>query len=225
MKRNFLLLFFSFLIVFSVTTSATQFKSELWNAPNDLAEYIVTKVIDGDTIDVEKLGRIRYIGVDTPETKHPTKEIEPLGIEAYELNKKLVENKYVKIETDTQQKDKYGRSLAYVYVNKTFVNAYLIESGYAQILTIPPNIKYTNTFQTLQSEAREANRGLWAINITKNPKKDKEETKNITVYITRTGSKYHRYNCRYLAKSRIPINLKEAKSKGYSPCSVCGPPR
>jgi micrococcal nuclease len=123
-------------------------------------------VVDGDTIQVCCIGwkreKVRYIGINTPETKHPTKEVEHFGEEAAEANRKLVDGKTVRLEFDVQQQDKYGRTLAYIYLEDgTFVNAWLVENGYAMVMTFPPNVKYEGLFRKLQREAREARRGLW----------------------------------------------------------------
>jgi len=105
---------------------------------------------------------VRYIGIDTPETKHPTKEVEHYGTEASEANRKLVDGKTVRLEFDVQQFDKYGRILAYIYLEDgTFVNAWLVENGYAMVMTVPPNVKHQEMFLKLQREAREDRRGLW----------------------------------------------------------------
>jgi micrococcal nuclease len=126
----------------------------------------VVRVIDGDTIQVccllEDLQRVRYIGINTPETKHPTKGVEHFGKEASEANRKLVSGKIVELEFDVQQWDKYGRVLGYIYLQDgTFVNAWLVEHGFAQVMTVPPNVKHQDLFLTLQREVREAGRGLW----------------------------------------------------------------
>lgn len=122
----------------------------------------VARVIDGDTIKLSNGERVRYIGIDTPELHHPKKPVEYLAKEAKEFNERLVGAKVVRLEFDVEKRDKYGRLLAYVYVGDTFVNAKIIEEGYAQILTIPPNVKYAEEFLRLQRKAREENRGLWA---------------------------------------------------------------
>ena len=133
---------------------------------SDSAVVQVVRVIDGDTIQVccvfgDRV-KVRYIGVDTPETHHPMKGIERYGMEAAEANRKLVDGKTVRLEFDVQQLDKYGRTLAYVYLEDgTFVNAWLVENGYAAVMTIPPNVKHQELFLKLQREAREARRGLW----------------------------------------------------------------
>jgi len=88
--------------------------------------------------------------------------VEPYGMEAAEANRKLVDGKTVRLEFDVQQFDKYGLTLAYVYLDDgTFVNAWMVENGYAMVMTMPPNVKHQGLFLKLQREAREAKRGLW----------------------------------------------------------------
>ena len=123
--------------------------------------YLVKRVIDGDTIKLSNGETVRYIGIDTPETKHPKKPVQYFGREAAAANKKLVGGKRVRLEFDAQKRDKYGRLLAYVYVDDIFVNAWLVENGFAQVMTIPPNVKHQELFLKLQREAREKKRGLW----------------------------------------------------------------
>ncbi len=132
----------------------------------DPASVQVVRVIDGDTIRVccvfGDQVTVRYIGVDTPETHHPMRGVEPFGKEASEANRKRVDGKTVRMEFDVQQFDKYGRILAYIYLEDgTFVNAWLVEHGYAMVMTFPPNVKYEALFLRLQREAREGKRGLW----------------------------------------------------------------
>ncbi len=133
---------------------------------SDSALVQVVRVIDGDTIQVccvfgDRV-KVRYIGVDTPETHHPMRGVEPYGMEAAEANRKLVDGKTVRLEFDVQQLDRYGRTLAYVYLEDgTFVNAWLVENGYAMVMTVSPNVKYQELFLKLQREARGARRGLW----------------------------------------------------------------
>lgn len=122
----------------------------------------VARVIDGDTIKLINGERVRYIGIDTPELHHPKKPVEYMAEEAKEFNEKLVGGEVVRLEFDVERRDKYGRLLAYVYAGDTFVNARLLEEGYAQTLTIPPNVKYADEFLRLQRKAREENKGLWA---------------------------------------------------------------
>lgn len=129
-------------------------------APADTA--IVKKVIDGDTITLEDGSVVRYIGIDTPETVHPSKPVQCFGQEASKKNKELVEGKRVKLEKDVSKTDKYGRLLRYAWVDDIFVNDYLVRQGYAYSYSYPPDIKYQDQFLQAQNEARENNRGLWA---------------------------------------------------------------
>jgi micrococcal nuclease len=119
----------------------------------------VTQVIDGDTIAIEGGYRVRYIGIDTPET-YP--EMEAFGAEAWQANRLLVEGKVVRLERDTSQEDKYGRLLRYVYANDIFVNAELVKLGLAEAKSYPPDTKYQDYLEELEAEARQAGRGIWA---------------------------------------------------------------
>lgn len=121
----------------------------------------VLNVIDGDTIKLSDGRVVRYIGINTPETKDKRKGIECFGKEAFEKNKELVEGKEIRLEKDVSEKDKYGRLLRYVYVDEIFVNDYLVREGYAYAVTYPPDVKYQKQFKEAQDEAIENNRGLW----------------------------------------------------------------
>jgi len=132
--------------------------------PSGLETAKVVKVIDGDTIDVLIDGneyRVRYISINTPETHHPTKGVEPFGPEAAEANKALVAGKTVKLETDVSETDQYGRLLRYVYVDALLVNEELLRLGMAQVATFPPDVKYVDRFLAVQREAQEAGVGMW----------------------------------------------------------------
>ena len=134
-----------------------------WSTPAPVAGTVV-RIVDGDTIHVRIGGRVekvRYIGVNTPEVHHPTKGEEPGGREAAEVNRRLVEGQAVRLELDVQERDRYGRLLAYVWIGDLMINAELVRLGYAQVMTIPPNVRYQEVFLKLQREAREAGRGLW----------------------------------------------------------------
>ena len=155
-----------FLLILLLASSFVQadFQSESWLVPPGLPEYQVIRVIDGDTILVRGLGKIRYIGIDAPELRHPTKGEERFGFEAYEYNKKLLRDKLVKLEFDIERRDKYNRVLAYVYAGSIFVNANLVEAGYAKVMTVPPNVKYRKLFLYLQERAKKDRRGFWGLN-------------------------------------------------------------
>lgn len=128
--------------------------------------YPIKKFVDGDTFwvddDTEKGIKIRLIGVNTPETVHPRKPVEYYGKEASNYVKETLKGKKVRLEFDIERKDRYGRTLAYVFLRDgTFLNAELIENGFGQVMTVPPNIKYSEKFIKLEREARRNNRGLW----------------------------------------------------------------
>ena len=132
----------------------------------------VVAVVDGDTIKIDRgqgIERVRYIGVDTPETVHPSKPVEFMGKEASAANKALVEGREVLLERDLTELDRYGRLLRYVWVEDpsspsglTFVNAALLAGGFAQVVTYPPDVRYVDLYLDAQREAREQGRGLWA---------------------------------------------------------------
>jgi len=127
-----------------------------------IEEILVKRVIDGDTIELSDGRRVRYIGMNTPETVDPRKRVECFGHEASVENKQLVEGKIVRLEKDVSETDKYGRILRYVYVGNMMVNDYLVRQGFARVETIPPDVKYEEQFITAEKEARENNRGLWS---------------------------------------------------------------
>ncbi len=121
----------------------------------------IIRVIDGDTIEIQGGDKVRYIGVDTPETIDPRKPVQCFGIEAFNKNKELVEGKMAQLEKDITERDKYGRLLRYVWVGDVFINLELIKQGFAYSYSYPPDIKYQDLFIKAQQEAREAKRGLW----------------------------------------------------------------
>ena len=123
----------------------------------------VARVIDGDTILLEDGTRVRYIGVNTPETVHPKKPVEYFGKEASAENRRLVEGKTVLLEYDVERLDRYGRTLAYVWLGKTLINGHLVKNGFATVTLYPPNMKYATYLKALESEAKQNGRGLWAV--------------------------------------------------------------
>jgi micrococcal nuclease len=123
------------------------------------------EVVDGDTIKVSISGTVytvRYIGMDTPETVHPSKPVEFMGPEASAANRGLVSGQTVYLEKDVSETDRYGRLLRYVWLaNGILVNEELCRLGFAQVSTYPPDVKYQDRFLAAVREAREAERGLW----------------------------------------------------------------
>lgn len=136
---------------------------------------LVSRVVDGDTLLLESKEYVRLIGIDTPEMHESnklnrdaqrsgqnTEAIKQLGRQSYEFTKKLVQGKRVRLEFDVERYDKYKRILAYAYLEDgTFVNARIIQEGYASVMTYPPNVKYADLFLKLYQEARQNRRGLW----------------------------------------------------------------
>lgn len=129
-----------------------------------LSQYtaVVSHVVDGDTIVLANGDKVRYIGADTPETKHPYKSVQYFGKKAFEFNEKLVKGKKVRLEFDVQKRDKYDRLLAYVWVDQTLVNAQLLKHGYAKCMNILPNVKYLEYFAFLEFKSKKDRVGLWA---------------------------------------------------------------
>ncbi len=124
----------------------------------------VTRVVDGDTVEVALPGGIkdvRYIGIDTPESVAPDQPVECFGERASALNRRLVEGKRVVLVFDQERRDQYGRLLAYVYVGDLFVNAKLVRDGFARTLAISPNTEHATLFDRLEQQAGNAGRGLW----------------------------------------------------------------
>lgn len=125
--------------------------------------FLVTRVVDGDTIQIETGQKVRYIGINTPESVDPRRAVQCFGDEASGYNKKLVAGQKVKLVKDVKDMDKYGRLLRYVYLpNGDFVNLKLAREGYATVMTIPPNVKYAALFIEAVRKAREAKLGLWS---------------------------------------------------------------
>ncbi|MEW5762326.1 MAG: thermonuclease family protein [Bacillota bacterium] len=138
-------------------------------------EALVIKCVDGDTVHVRVGGRtekVRFTGVNTPELHHPQRGAEPFGREAAVYTKHRLLGKRVYLELDVQERDRYGRLLAYVWlmppagrteeeVRRKMFNAELLLRGYAQVMTVPPNVRYADMFVKFQREAREKGEGLW----------------------------------------------------------------
>jgi micrococcal nuclease len=124
----------------------------------------VERVVDGDTIVLRGGERVRYIGVDTPESVKPGSPVECFGKAASRANARLVEGERVLLRYDVERRDRYGRTLAYVRRARDglFVNAELVRRGFATPLSIPPNVAHAGEFRRLARAAREAGRGLWS---------------------------------------------------------------
>ena len=156
--KNQLIFLFTFLFFFA----QAQLQENTW--------YKVSKITDGDTFYVttsssEKY-KIRLIGIDAPETRNVGVKVrkEYFGTEAKIFVTQILKNKKVKLTFDVQKTDRYGRVLAYVYLeNGIFLNQYLVEKGYAVVSTFPPNVKYVEVFTKAEKLARNKKLGLWKV--------------------------------------------------------------
>ncbi|WP_079477000.1 thermonuclease family protein [Marinococcus halophilus] len=125
----------------------------------------VTNVVDGDTIDVnykDTEERVRLILVDTPETKHPNKGVQPYGPEASEYTTETLDGEKVRLEIGEEKRDQYDRLLAYVYIDGENFNETLLRDGYARLSVYPPNTKYQNSFEDAQSKAQAEDLRIWS---------------------------------------------------------------
>ena len=122
---------------------------------------VVAKVIDGDTIELADGRKLRYIGIDTPETVDPRRAVGCFGPQASAKNRELVLGKEVILEKDVSDTDRYGRLLRYVYLDGVMVNDLLVRFGFAQASSYPPDVKYQEKFRTSQAQAKQEQLGIW----------------------------------------------------------------
>jgi micrococcal nuclease len=204
-------------------------------SPEPTKPLTCSRVVDGDTIHLSDGRKVRLIGVDTPETVHPSKPVERFGKEASAYTKALVEGKEVVLDYDQEKTDKYGRTLAYVYLKDgTHVNAAIIQNGYGFAYTKYP-FKYMEQFRNLERIAREQKKGLWAdetqtangisqpvpqINPINSSVSNTQSNEQL-VFVTKSGTKYHKQNCSYLKSNGGSFDIKQAEMSGYGPCSKC----
>ena len=195
--------------------------------------YKVVRVIDGDTVKIDYNGKatnVRLIGVDTPETVHPSKPVEAYGKEASNFTKNLLLGESVYLRFDTDRMDTFGRLLAYLYraPDGLFVNLEIVRQGYGHAYT-QFSFKHMELFRYYGNRARTAGKGLYGVpqarvtSLSVESAAVESESEG-EVYVTRTGKKYHQEGCTSLRRSKIPISLAEAK-QGYGPCGRCNPPR
>ncbi len=159
----------------------------LQKGPKERLEFLVTKIIDGDTVQVSENGlpdgpkkTVRYIGIDTPETVKPNSPVECFGKEASSKNAELVLGKFIRLERDVSDTDRYGRWLRYAYVTGTslrasatsatsaepgsseiFINLALVREGYASASAYPPDTKYQDELKAAERSAQSNEAGMW----------------------------------------------------------------
>ena len=166
-RRNILIFnkftaLFIFAVLFFSLTSCGNDSSSSQNEKR----YSLRHVVDGDTIEVSTLKRVRYIGIDTPETRKKENgewifRPERYAVEAKKRNEELVSGKMLEVEFDEEKKDRYGRYLAYVYADGEMINLQLLKEGLATVYTFPPNLRYYKEMVKCQREAFDGKMGLW----------------------------------------------------------------
>jgi endonuclease YncB( thermonuclease family) len=177
-------------------------------------------VDDGDTIVVVGGERVRYLGINTPEVTHKDEPGEPFGDEAKAFNKKLVQGRWINLELAEQQRDPYGRLLAYVFLaDGTFVNGELVRQGYAHLLRKQPKLRYWERLLALQRQALKEKKGMWSLPVVK-PEKFYIGNKRSWIF--------HRPHCQFGRKTAAGNILRfrdcyEALYHGFSPGRRCKP--
>ncbi|MGQ4664896.1 thermonuclease family protein [Metabacillus halosaccharovorans] len=173
---------YSFFLIVLTFTLITGCGSEQTNST--LLDAEVTKVVDGDTLHVMISGKketIRLLLVDTPETVHPTKQVQPFGPEASNYMKEKLNGEEVQVELGIGERDKYGRLLAYVYHDNQMINKLLLEKGLARVAYVfEPNTKYIDEFNEIQKQAQNEQVGIWSLEnyATENGFQDETQVEN-----------------------------------------------
>ena len=196
---------------------------DCWLAPHPealAAGALVKWVNDGDTVILSGGTKVRYLGIDAPEIAHDRKPAEPYGKEAKALNKKLVLSRRVKLELEDEKRDRYGRLLAYVFLEDgTFVNGELVRRGYAHLLRRQVKLRYWERLLGLQRQALKEKKGIWSL-----PVKKPEE-----YYLGNKRSwVFHRPHCSLglntTARNRVRFQERHrAVYQGFSPGRRCKP--
>ena len=152
---------------------------------------LVARVVDGDTVELANGRRLRYVGMDTPELYSGP---ECYAVEATQRNRELVEGRWVRLEKDVRETDRYDRLLRYVWVDlgrgEFMVNGQLLLEGHAQVATYPPDVRYVDWFLELQRQAREAGRGLWSACVA--PTATPTSSDALGLHQRRAGRRAHR---------------------------------
>ena len=199
--------------------------------PAQTNTYKVLRVVDGDTFTVDFNGteeKVRLIGVDTPESVHPdaSKNTEA-GTAASEYTKSLLTGKDVTLEFDVQERDKYGRLLAYAYVDGYMLNKKLLQDGYAVIATYPPNVKYLEDFKAIAG-SKTAESDQASGNASQSQSTSAGNIAEAAYIGNANTKKFHVASCSSVKKmsneNKIALaNRTDAISRGYDPCGICNP--
>ena len=176
------------------------------------------RICDGDTVVLHDGRHVRYIGINAPEIAHKDQPAEPFGYAAKRLNERLTLNQIVRLSTDKERKDRYGRLLAYVFLaDGTLVNAEMLYRGYAHVRAQHPNVAYEQALLSAQQEAMSAGRGFWG-----HWKAAKGR------YIgNRRSKRFHLAACPFGQRTGPSNRIRFARVRdafwhGYAPCQKCG---
>lgn len=195
-----------------------------------------TRVVSGDRIEAQVGGesvlRIRYLGVQLPASDDPSPRLRVLNRKALAFNRQLVENKPISLEFESTEPDEAGRLAAYVFVEKTFVNAELIRQGYARVAEASPEFQLKSYFQKQEEKAFEEGLGIWAAQAEVPLQPDVRQQPPSPLagkYLASKQSKvFHYRDCRW-AERIVPGNRlffdsrDEAVASGRRPCKICTP--
>jgi micrococcal nuclease len=174
-------------------------------------------VSDGDTIVLTDGRRVRYIGINAPEIDHEDQKAQPFGYKSRIFNKQLVSRRKIRLEFDKGRHDRYGRWLAYIFLSDgSFLNARLLQAGYAYYLFRKPNLKYDTILLKAQREAMRSKKGLWH---------RWQEKKGIYIG-NRKSRRFHLTACPFAQnikrKNRVEFETKwDAFNAGYAPAKKC----
>ncbi len=176
----------------------------------------VTRVVDGDTVILERLGRARLIGVDTPESVRPDYPVEYFGREAAAFTRKSLEGREVTVDFGEERTDSHGRQLVYLFLpDGTLFNAQLIKLGYAFAYTRFP-FKFRLKFLAHEDTARQQGKGMWARSVWIEP--------GLVFHGNRSSRVYHAPRCEHYDCANCTIELEsrvKAESEGFRPHARC----
>ena len=200
------------------------------------------RAIDGDTAELKVKGKkytFRFLAIDTPETVKPNTKVAFMGKRASNYTKTALKKaKKIQIQYDGSKTDRYGRRLAWIWVDGKLLQKQLVQKGYARVYYIYGNYKYTKTLQAAEKVARRKKLGVWknykaafpdensssdfSNNSSSSTKQEQSNPSNTaTVWVSRTGTKYHADSSCSGMKNPSSMTKQEAESQGYSPCSKC----
>lgn len=233
----------------SISSEPESISSESVPEEPETALYDVVRVVDGDTFIIDNNGteeRVRLLLIDTPESVHPDAERNvPYGKVASEFTTNYLDGKQVSLEFDVQERDQYGRLLAYVYVGDVMLNELLLSEGHATVSVYQPNVKYVDQFRELEAQAKTAKVGIWAEEMFSEPVvsstapveqpveqpviEEPIATPIAGAYIANANTgKFHVAGCASVRKmaehNKVPYATRdECISAGYIGCKNCNP--